>query len=580
MTSSHTFSGVSSISLPSASTGESSSLTLRDIQFFIRMRWRWIVVTTSTFLVVAVIYVLTAEPTYIATTQLFVSPQLNGSEAQKAFAEDAFLEAQLEIARSNDVFGETAKTLDLADDPDFSRKATSLLDTAKDWLTRSLTDDAESGGTTGPAAVATNKSDRVIARLRNHVAMRQIGRSTILEISASASSPKKAVAIADTVARQYIRKNVLMKAQAARQYSDWLEKFLVEQQRGLTDAANDLADFKSNPRDQFKLAELQSATAARRALYETTLTQYSEAKQRISDPVSDATVVSPATSPLSKARPRTALIVGFATVLGASAGVMLGMVRHAGDRRIIRVQRFADAAGLPFVTSLAKYGKARKRRSGGSLAAAEAGSGSAITYPFIPGMAELSATMVGLRRKRKVVVIGIVAIDPKSGASTIACELAVLCAESGSQTLLIDADAEKSSLSNSIAPHSTIGLADVLDDAELIQDAVLPVRPTLRFLPIGRVQGVTPAIRLSSRRTQLNFDSLKMDYDVVFVDISPFSVSADANAIAPELDGVLVVTWHGRTSIDEAVRAIDSLRNVGAEVLGAVVNKAPLRMQS
>jgi uncharacterized protein involved in exopolysaccharide biosynthesis/Mrp family chromosome partitioning ATPase len=573
MTSSHTFSGVSSISLPSASTGESSSLTLRDIQFFIRMRWRWIVVTTSTFLVVAVIYVLTAQPTYIATTQLFVSPQQNGSEAQKAFAEDAFLEAQLEIARSNDVFGETAKTLDLTNDPDFSRKAPSLLDTAKDWLTRSLTDDAE------PAAVATNKSDRVIARLKNHVAMRQIGRSTILEISASASSPKKAVAIADTVARQYIQKNVLMKAQAARKYSDWLEKFLVEQQRGLTDAANDLADFKSNPRDQFKLAELQSAAAARRALYENTLTQYSEAKQRISDPVSDATIVSPATSPLSKARPRAALIVGFATVLGASAGVMLGMVRHAGDRRIIRVQRFADAAGLPFVTSLAKYGKTRKRRSGGSLAA-EAGSGSAITYPFIPGMAELSATMVGLRRKRKVVVIGIVAIDPKSGASTIACELAVLCAESGSQTLLIDADAEKSSLSNSIAPHSTIGLADVLDDAELIQDAVLSVRPTLRFLPIGRVQGVTPAIRLSSRRTQLNFNSLKMDYDVVFVDISPFAVSADANAIAPELDGVLVVTWHGRTSIDEAVRAIDSLRNVGAEVLGAVVNKAPLRMQS
>jgi Mrp family chromosome partitioning ATPase len=537
------------------------------------MRWRWIVVTTSTFLVVAVIYVLTAQPTYIATTQLFVSPQQNGSEAQKAFAEDAFLEAQLEIARSNDVFGETAKTLDLTNDPDFSRKAPSLLDTAKDWLTRSLTDDAE------PAAVATNKSDRVIARLKNHVAMRQIGRSTILEISASASSPKKAVAIADTVARQYIQKNVLMKAQAARKYSDWLEKFLVEQQRGLTDAANDLADFKSNPRDQFKLAELQSAAAARRALYENTLTQYSEAKQRISDPVSDATIVSPATSPLSKARPRAALIVGFATVLGASAGVMLGMVRHAGDRRIIRVQRFADAAGLPFVTSLAKYGKTRKRRSGGSLAA-EAGSGSAITYPFIPGMAELSATMVGLRRKRKVVVIGIVAIDPKSGASTIACELAVLCAESGSQTLLIDADAEKSSLSNSIAPHSTIGLADVLDDAELIQDAVLSVRPTLRFLPIGRVQGVTPAIRLSSRRTQLNFNSLKMDYDVVFVDISPFAVSADANAIAPELDGVLVVTWHGRTSIDEAVRAIDSLRNVGAEVLGAVVNKAPLRMQS
>ena len=579
MTSSHAFSSVSSISLPSASSGESPSLTLHDIQFFIRMRWRWIVVTTGAFLMVAAIYVLTAEPTYIATTQLLVSPQINGSEAQKAFAEDAFLEAQLEIARSNDVFGETAKSLDLANDPDFARKTPSLLDTVKDLLTRSLTDDAQSGGMAGPAAGATNKSDLVTARLRNHVTVRQIGRSTILEISASASSARKAVAIADTVARQYIRKNVLMKAEAARQYSDWLEKFLLEQQRGLTDAANNLADFKSNPRDQFKLAELQSAAAARRALYENTLTQYSEAKQRISDPVSDATIVSPATSPLSKARPRTTLVLAFATVLGASAGVMLGMVRHAGDRRIIRVQRFADAVGLSFVTTLAKSRKARKRRNSGTLAS-EAGSSSANTYPFIPGMAELSASMVGLRRIRKVVVIGIVAIDPKSGASTIACELAVLSARSGSRTLLIDADAANPSLSNSIAAHSTIGLADVLDDAGLIHDAVLSVSPTLRFLPLGRVEGVTPAIRLSSRRTQLNFNNFRSDYDVVFVDISPFSISADANAIAPELDGVLVIAWHGRTSIDEAVRAIDSLRNVGAEVLGAVINKAPLRVES
>ncbi len=579
MTSSHTFSGVSSISLPSASPRESSPLTLRDIQFFLRMRWRWIVITTSIFVAMAVGYLLIAQPTYIATTQLFVSPKLNGSEAQKAFAEDAFLEAQLEIARSNDVFGATAKSLDLANDPDFARSAPSLLDTGKDWLARSLTDDPESRGTTGPAAGATNKSDRAIARLRNNVAMRQIGRSMILEISASASTAKKAVAIADTVAREYIRKNVLMKAQASQQYSDWLEKFLVEQQRGLTDAANDLADFKSNPRDQFKLVELQSAAAARRALYESTLTQYSEAKQRISDPVSDATIVSPATSPLSKARPRSALIIGFASVLGASAGAMLGMIRHAGDRRIVRVRRFADAAGVPFVTSLANSGKTRKGRPGGFLAA-EADSGSAITYPFIPGMAELSATMVGLRRKRKVVVIGIVGVNRRSGASTIACELAVLCAESGSRTLLIDAAADKPSLSGSIAPHSTIGLANVLDDAELLREAILPVMPTLRFLPLGTVRGVTPAMRLSSCRTQLNLESLKKVYDAVFVDISPFSESADANAIAPLLDAVLVITWHGRTSIDEAIRAIDSLRNVGADVLGAVINKAPLRMES
>ena len=94
------------------------------------------------------------------------------------------------------------------------------------------------------------------------------------------------------------------------------------------------------------------------------------------------------------------------------------------------------------------------------------------------------------------------------------------------------------------------------------------------------MRGVTPAIRLSSGRTQLSFNDLKKEFDAIFVDISAFSTSPDANAIAPELDGVLVVTWHGRTSIDDTVKVIDGMRNVGAEVLGAIINKAPLRMQS
>ena len=583
MTSNHIFSGVSSISLPAATTGGSSPLTLRDMLFFLRMRWPWILATTCAFLALAGGYVLTAQPTFVASTQLLVFPQVNGSDAQRAVAEDAFLEAQLEIAKSSDVLAQTARALDLASDPAFADKAPSLQDTAKGWLMGTLqqdpeTDDSTAAAQTGSLAKETQRSDRVTARLRNMVALRRIGRSTIIEVSADASSPKKAVEIADTVAEEYIRKNILMKAEAARQYSEWLEKFVIEQQRGLTEAANALATFKSNPRDQFKLAELQSAADARRTLYENTLTQFTEAKQRISYPVSDATIVSQATLPLSKARPRSGLIVAFATAVGTGAGLMLAMIRHAGDRRIVRAQRLAESAGLPFVTLLARSEKTRNGHSAHFLAA-EAGSGSTATYPIIPGMAELGATIAGLRRRRKV-VIGIVAVNPGSGASTIACELAVQSAESGSRTLLIDAAAEKSSLSNSIAPQCSTGLIDVLDNAELIQTAALSLTPTLKFLPLGRMRGVTPAIRLSSGRTQLSFNDLKKEFDAIFVDISAFSASPDANAIAPELDGVLVITWHGRTSIDDAVRVIDGMRNVGAEVLGAIINKAPLRMQS
>ncbi len=578
MNSNHVFSSVSPISLPATASGN-SSLTLRDMSFFVRMRWPWIVFTTLVFLALAAGYLFIAKPTYVASTQLMVFPQVNGSDAQRAFAEDAFIDAQLEIAKSSDVLGGATSALNLANDPVFSNQTISLQDKVKDWLTGNLAGttqsepapgDAASGGAQSVAASQeARRTDRAIARLRNIVAMRRIGQSTILEISASAPNPQKAVEIADAVAQQYISKNVQMKAAAAQQYSEWLEQFVDEQQRGLAEAASALATFKANPRDQFKLAELQSATDARRTLFENTLTQYTEAKQRISYPVSDATIVSRATSPLAKAQPNNSLILAFALVVGAGSGLGLAMIRHVSDRRIMRTQQLSQAAGLSFVTPLG-----RAKRTGRAATLPAATDNGTVAYPLIPGMAELGATVTGFRRRRRV-VIGIVAVNPGSGASTIACELAVLSAISGSRTLLIDAAATKSSLSKSIAPNSSTGLIDVLDNIEAIRTATLSLTPTLKFLPLGKVRAVTPAIRLSSRRTQLNFNDLKKEYDAVFVDISAFTSSPDANAIAPELDGVLVVTCYGRTSIDETVRVVDSMRNVGAEILGAIVNNTP-----
>ncbi|ANK92971.1 MULTISPECIES: polysaccharide biosynthesis tyrosine autokinase [Rhizobium] len=585
MTSSTIFSGVSAISLPAAATGGGNSpLTLRDMLFFLRMRWHWIVVTTIAFLAIAATYLLTAEPTFVASTQLLIFPQVSGSEAQRAFAEDAFIEGQLEIARSSDVVGGAVAALDLVRDPEFVDQTPSLQGRAKNWLTGlssqldTPSQDAAGNGASEaqPQTEEERLHDWATAKLLNMMDIRRIGSSTIIEISAAASTPQKAVDIADTLARQYIQKNISMKANAARQYSDWLAKFMAEQQRGLAEAASALASFTSNPRDQFKLAELQSATDARRTLYENTLNQLTEAKQRITYPMSDATIVSRAMLPLSKARPRSTLIVAFAAAVGLGAGLALAMIRHASDRRLVRPHQIAETCGLPFVTVLATSKGTRNGQPAPFLAAGTGSSTAA--YPVIPGMTELSATVVGLRRKRRI-VIGVVAVNPGNGASTIASELAVLSSASGAKTLLIDAAAQKSSLSKAIAPHSSSGLVDVLDNGQLIQTAALPLSPTLKFLPLGKVDTVTPAIRLSSRRTQLSFAELKKEFDTIFVDISAFSASPDANAIAPELDGVLVVASHGRTSIDDAMRVIETMRNVGAEILGAVINHSPKSIQ-
>lgn len=544
---------------------DGASLGLADVAFFLKLRWRIITGSTIAFMLLAFAYLLVADRIFVANTQLLIFPQIPTTETQRSVAEDAYVEAQLEIARSTDVMDATAKKLNLAADPAFADKAPGLMERLKGMLAGS----GEPSAPTGNSDPETARAERVAARLQNMVLLRRVGRSTIIEVSASATDPIMAAQIADTVAEEYISKNIEMKAQAARQYSAWLEKFVELQQKDLTEASNALAAFKGDPRDQFKLAELQSATDARRKLFENTLNQFAEAKHRISYPVSDVTIVSKATPPLSKDRPRSSLIMAFSMIAGLGAGCMAALFLHGTDRRIRQPHAFTNMAGLNFVAPLIKTAGLRRTRQ-----LSKPGGAGHDQQQFIPGIADLSARVAGLRRKNKT-LIGIVGVDRQVGTSTIACELAILSAASGSRTLLVDAEYINSGLSKLMAPSDAIGLANVLDAPNLLQGAMLRILPDLKFLPIGVRTGTTPAVRLSSHRTELKLADLKSQFDTVFVDISPATSSPDASAIAPELDGIILVMTYGETATDSALRVIEDLRGVGVDVLGAVLNSSP-----
>jgi uncharacterized protein involved in exopolysaccharide biosynthesis/Mrp family chromosome partitioning ATPase len=544
---------------------DGTSLGLADVAFFLKLRWRIITGSTIALMLLAFAYLLVADRIFVANTQLLIFPQIPTTETQRSVAEDAYVEAQLEIARSTDVMDATAKKLNLAADPAFADKAPGLMERLKGMLIGS----GEPSAPTGNSDPETARAERVAARLQNMVLLRRVGRSTIIEVSASATDPIMAARIADTVAEEYISKNIEMKAQAARQYSAWLEKFVELQQKDLTEASNALAAFKGDPRDQFKLAELQSATDARRKLFENTLNQFAEAKHRISYPVSDVTIVSKATPPLSKDRPRSSLIMAFSMIAGLGAGCMAALFLHGTDRRIRRPHAFTNMAGLNFVAPLTKTAGLRRTRQ-----LSKPGGAGHDQQQFIPGIADLSARVAGLRRKNKT-LIGIVGVDRQVGTSTIACELAILSAASGSRTLLVDAEYINSGLSKLMAPSDAIGLANVLDAPNLLQGAMLRILPDLKFLPIGTRTGTTPAVRLSSHRTELKLAELKSQFDTVFVDISPATNSPDASAIAPELDGIILVMTYGETATDSALRVIEDLRGVGVDVLGAVLNSSP-----
>jgi capsular exopolysaccharide synthesis family protein len=77
---------------------------------------------------------------------------------------------------------------------------------------------------------------------------------------------------------------------------------------------------------------------------------------------------------------------------------------------------------------------------------------------------------------------------------------------------------------------------------------------------------------LSSTRMRVLLQDLQAQYDIIVLDTPPVLATADAGIVASLTDGVLLVVRAGTTDRNAAQRAHQQLANVGARVIGTVLN--------
>jgi non-specific protein-tyrosine kinase len=96
----------------------------------------------------------------------------------------------------------------------------------------------------------------------------------------------------------------------------------------------------------------------------------------------------------------------------------------------------------------------------------------------------------------------------------------------------------------------------------------------LRVLPSGELPP-NPAEMVGSQHMQKLLHELAQQVDVVLIDSPPVLPVADATALAQAVDGVLLVLEAGHTRREAARHAVESLRQVGANLVGVVLNAVP-----
>jgi capsular exopolysaccharide synthesis family protein len=169
---------------------------------------------------------------------------------------------------------------------------------------------------------------------------------------------------------------------------------------------------------------------------------------------------------------------------------------------------------------------------------------------------------------------------PFAGEASIAANVAIAAAQSGTSAILVDADVRNPGLEQrfGVGPHP--GLSDLLEQAEITpQQVAACLQPTfipcLRLLSAGSRSGPTTLLQLT--KLEAVFASIhallaeETTPSIVLFHSPAVQVGADASIIAALVDQTLLVIGKNRTTRVQAKQAQDQLERVHAHLAGVIL---------
>ena len=412
-------------------------------------------------------------------------------------------------------------------------------------------------------------------QLLRYVSVETSGGSRILRISFSHPVPATAVTGADAFAAAYL---------------DYRRQAVGANVRGLIDnLTRDVADLTAKkeaqeailaPGSQATTEErdaaltLREAYSSRIAEINRQLTALRQAK------VDPGSVLRPATPP-SRSTGSLTRNAGTGMALGLLLGLAAAFVYDRADRRLRGRDDLAELLDKPVLTlipPLARWPRslAGRHRPQPLAVRDSPTSNAAEAYRVLQSRLAFLADQLGTTS------IMVTSAAPDEGKSTTAANLALALAETGRDVLLISADLRRPRLHRLFdLPHSS-GLGELLSERRLdsqTEEASARITSELwsvakhLWVLVSRPEPPEVTALLGSEAMRRLLDSQRPCFDFIVLDCPPVLGAADATALAPLVDAVLVVADRPSTDRQAVVQLREQLEEVGGRIVGAVLNR-------
>jgi succinoglycan biosynthesis transport protein ExoP len=271
--------------------------------------------------------------------------------------------------------------------------------------------------------------------------------------------------------------------------------------------------------------------------------------------------------------PRLSEFLGLGAFLGAFVGLGLGYLVEVADRSFRKPEEIIREFGVPILGHI-PYMQEQKLRK-------------------IPKGTTMDRTVISLHQPRsrpaeayrsvrtavcfsalgsKHRVIQVTSPAAGDGKSTLTMNFAISLAQSGKRTVIVESDFRRPKVHKLTGVDNSIGVVDVLrGDAELT-DAIHETELEGFFvMPCGS-RPKNPSELITRPEYQQMLEALREKFEYVIIDTPPVLVVTDPCSVAPRVDGVLLCVRLSRHTREFGRRALEQLRDVGANMTGIVIN--------
>ena len=161
------------------------------------------------------------------------------------------------------------------------------------------------------------------------------------------------------------------------------------------------------------------------------------------------------------------------------------------------------------------------------------------------------------------------------GKTILSTNLAVTLAQAGHTAVIVDCDLRRPSVCKYFAlGEKAVGLTEVITGQATL-DAVLHESgiDRLYVIPSGQIPP-NPAELIGSKKMEQVIEDLLLDFDYIILDSPPVLPVADSSILSKLADGVILVARAEHTPRALVKEASSRLRQLGARMLGVVLNGA------